>query len=225
VSQGTSAAEKLPHFDVIIYDHLDAPVLWVKESPDSSESGRSRAIPVEYIRAVLEVKSTLNQRTAKEALDHLSQLDSLLAAQDAENARYPRFLQVGFFRAAVFFEVRNSDKEDRAALQAFLRTLGQRAYFDSLVLRSEALDFEETGRIEVLRNNTPESPWGPSGTLVSGLAITEEVPMLHGVYSVWLKFGALEFAAYAFDLVALLSNRYERGRASSFHARTALPHD
>jgi hypothetical protein len=43
-------------------------------------------------------------------------------------------------------------------------------------------------------------------------------PALRGdVYSVWLEFSALEFATYAFDLTALLSGRYERGRSSSLH--------
>ena len=44
-----------PHFDVIIYDELDAPVLWIEDTPDASPQGRSLAIPVEHVRGVLEV--------------------------------------------------------------------------------------------------------------------------------------------------------------------------
>jgi len=221
VSQGTPETQKLPHFDVIIYDRLNAPVLWVKESPDSSEAGMARGISVEHVRAVLEVKTTLNRRTAKDALDHLNELDRFLSPRDSPDERYPRYLPAEFFRAAVFFEVRETDKHDHLALQEFLRILEHKHYFDSLVLRSEALDFEETGRIEVLRNNSPGKPWGASGDLVSGHATSEEMSTGDGVYSVWLRFSALEFATFAFDLVALLNGKYERGRVSSFHGGVA----
>ncbi|MDD2755678.1 MAG: hypothetical protein PHS80_09145 [Methanothrix sp.] len=54
VSQGMSDENKLPHFDVIIYDHLESPVLWIKGNPDLSQRGTSRAIPAEHVRAVIE---------------------------------------------------------------------------------------------------------------------------------------------------------------------------
>src|SRR5262245_32291332 len=57
VSQKESGKTKFPHFDVIIYDQLNAPILWVEDHPDVSEGGKSRAIPVELVRSVLEVKS------------------------------------------------------------------------------------------------------------------------------------------------------------------------
>src|SRR5438445_1384967 len=33
ISQGLSSKEKAPHYDVIIYDALNSPVLWVEEDP------------------------------------------------------------------------------------------------------------------------------------------------------------------------------------------------
>jgi hypothetical protein len=39
VSQQLSANEqKLPHYDVIVYDALNSPVLWVEGNPDKSSS-------------------------------------------------------------------------------------------------------------------------------------------------------------------------------------------
>ncbi len=63
ISQGDSVLSsialkgKLRHYDVIIYNRLDSPVLWTEKSPDHSPSGRIRAIPAEYVHGVLEVKT------------------------------------------------------------------------------------------------------------------------------------------------------------------------
>ena len=50
VSQGAGEDEKLPHYDVIVYDRLNAPVLWWEGTPDASQAdtsacdtGRARA--------------------------------------------------------------------------------------------------------------------------------------------------------------------------------------
>jgi len=58
---------KLRHYDVIIYNRLDSPVLWTEISPDHSMSGRIRAIPAEYVHGVLEVKSTFNSKNISDA--------------------------------------------------------------------------------------------------------------------------------------------------------------
>lgn len=57
ISQSVPNLEDFVHYDVIIYDQLDSPVLWVEGSPDSSLQGRSKAIPVEYVCGVIEVKA------------------------------------------------------------------------------------------------------------------------------------------------------------------------
>jgi len=60
VSSGRSDAEPLKHFDVIIFDALNAPVLWRTDNPDQSSQGSVLAIPVEHVLAVLEIKASLN---------------------------------------------------------------------------------------------------------------------------------------------------------------------
>jgi hypothetical protein len=64
----------LPHFDVIIYDALEAPVLWVNAHPDQSALGQRRAIPAKHVRAVLEVKATLTRKHVKDARAKLNTL-------------------------------------------------------------------------------------------------------------------------------------------------------
>src|SRR6266516_3940813 len=71
VSPGLPSGQKAPHFDVIIYDRLEAPILWIEDNPDSSAQGRSLAIPVEYVGAVIEVKAQFSAPTVREALEHL----------------------------------------------------------------------------------------------------------------------------------------------------------
>ena len=48
VSQGQRGDAKFPHFDIIIYNQLDAPIIWVENYPDLSEGGKSRSITAEY---------------------------------------------------------------------------------------------------------------------------------------------------------------------------------
>ena len=68
VSPGLKSTDKTPHYDVIIYDQIESPVLWVEGNPDMTEHGRSRAIPVENVYAVLEVKSHYSSQTVNTTL-------------------------------------------------------------------------------------------------------------------------------------------------------------
>jgi len=74
VSMGMRHDQELPHFDVIIYDAQNSPVLWIENDPDRSEQGRSMAIPVEHVQCILEVKSSFLPKTVSEAVKHLSEL-------------------------------------------------------------------------------------------------------------------------------------------------------
>lgn len=59
---------KLYHHDVVIFDALNAPVLWTEGNPDQSELGRRRAIPAKYVHAVLEIKSSFGTDNAIDSL-------------------------------------------------------------------------------------------------------------------------------------------------------------
>lgn len=88
VSPGLKSTDRTPHYDVIIYDSLDAPVLWVEDHPDLSAEGRSLAIPAEYVKAVLQVKSKFSSTTTKDAIEHLQDLLPLMSGIDDVDERY-----------------------------------------------------------------------------------------------------------------------------------------
>ena len=110
ISQGQRDTTKAPHFDVIIYDALESPVLWIEESSDLSPAGQARGIPAEYVRSVIEVKAAFSTRTVRDALEHLSELEPLLIGVDPSEERYKRYLPPSFFASTVFFEVRKEDQ-------------------------------------------------------------------------------------------------------------------
>ena len=90
VSPGIKSGEKLPHFDIIIYNAFESPILWVEDSADRSVQGRSLAIPVEYVSGVLEVKARLTSSTMTSALEHLADLKPLMDGYDGDSDRYKR---------------------------------------------------------------------------------------------------------------------------------------
>ena len=120
----------------------------------------------------------------------------------------------------MFLELRDRDRRDCAALKELLRTVGKKAYFDSLILRGEGLDADDTGIITVARStNSPPQNFGPVGRdILSGHSISECDFMFGTYYGAILEFWPQNFAKYAFDLLALLNKTYEQGRKSSLHA-------
>ena len=81
-SQNMPIPHQSRHFDVIIYDQLESPTLWIEDNRDKSETGRARIIPTEFVRAVLEVKAAFNRRTVVDAFAKLAELKPLMAGVD-----------------------------------------------------------------------------------------------------------------------------------------------
>ena len=102
VSQGLDDTNKTPHFDVIIYDTFESPVLWVEDNPDLSAAGKSLAIPCEHVKAVLEIKSRFSNKTATDGIRHLGDLSPLMGGIDTPEERYKLYLPPNFFCGMVF---------------------------------------------------------------------------------------------------------------------------
>ncbi len=68
---------KLYHYDIIIFDALSAPILWVDDNPDQSQQGRKRAVPARYVFSVIEVKASFGADPARDALGKLQQLNEI----------------------------------------------------------------------------------------------------------------------------------------------------
>lgn len=145
VSPGRKSTVKAPHFDVVIYEQLESPILWVEGGPDASEQGRSLAIPVEYVRAVLEVKSRFTSKTVTHSIEHLRDLLPLMAGPDAPN-EHKLHLPPTFVCGLVFFELRSENEFSEASLANTLRGRDLRGFFGGVILRGEGHTKPFTGR-------------------------------------------------------------------------------
>jgi len=219
VSAGLKSNTKAPHFDVIIYDQLEAPVLWVEENPDASPQGRSLAIPVEYVCAVLEVKSSFSAKNVKEAIEHLGDLSPVMKGLDDPQERYRLHLPAKFVCGFVCAELRQDQMYSEAALSAVIGGIGLRGFFGGLVLRAEGNTSEHSGRVVVTQSETPiESTVKGGKTPLMEFGISESVPISEKVHiGTMISWSESAFAQFAFDLVAMLQGTYEVGRLSSFY--------
>jgi hypothetical protein len=227
VSPGLPGDNKVPHFDVIIYDQLESPILWVEGNPDSSTQGRSLAIPVEYVRAVLEVKSELSGKTVSAAIEHLGDLIPLMGAVDAPNARYKLHLPPQFYCGVVFAELRYSHARSDAILTSLLDGVALRGFMGGVVLRGEGHTLPHTGRLVLTESKTATESTlttGSTSLLEVGLSNTTQVAEhLHvGAMLSWSEF---EFAKFSFDLIALMQGTYQAGRISSFYGLGSSFHE
>ena len=211
----------ITHFDVIIYDAQESPVLWIEDHPDASTAGAARGVPAEYTRAVFEVKSSFDATSAREALQKIEQLRPLLADEDAADERYKRFLPEGFFSAMVYFELRKDNERSEAALENIIPASDFRGFFGGVILRGEGLGERQAARLSLAQSFQPlEATIGPGGaSLLSGFAMSTFRKIDNGNYiGALLQWSEAQFATFAFDLLALLNHTYRLGRISSFHA-------
>ena len=153
ISQGTPKDESLVHYDVIIYEQLEAPILWVDENPDHSNQGSSLAIPVEYVRGVIEVKSSFNKKTATDAVKQLAKLKPLMQKIDSPHHPTKLYLPKEFFCATVFFELRKEHEKDFAALDNLLDATELRGFYGGFILRAETLDEFYSGKVSIILEN------------------------------------------------------------------------
>ena len=219
ISPGMKSSDKAPHFDVIIYDQLESPILWIENNPDSSNQGRSLAIPVEYVHAILEVKSSYSAKTVRDSLEHLRDLSPLMQQVDDPTERYKLYLPPSFCCGLVFFELRKSEANSETALSALIDDLGLRRYFGGIILRGEGHTLPHTARLSITHSETPHDSTlrsGPTPLLEFGMSksvqIAENVHI--GSMLMWSEYG---FAQFAFDLIAMIQGTYEVSRLSSFY--------
>jgi hypothetical protein len=220
VSQGRQSTDRTPHFDVIIYDCLESPVLWIDGTVDDSNQGRSRAIPAEYVLAVIEVKSRITTTSVRQAMEHLGELSPLMGEIDDPTERYKLHLPRHFFCAVVFFELMKKDSFSGSVLKKIASGfLALRGFFGGLILRGEGHDKPYAGRLQLMRCQTPmaDAIGKSKKSLLSstfGPSIRVADNMHFGTGVLWTE---LAFSQFAFDIVARLQGSYEPGRLSSFH--------
>jgi hypothetical protein len=215
VSQIKSEADKLPHYDVIIYDQLNAPILWLEDQ--SGGESASRAIPAEHVRGIIEVKSSLDSASAKDAMEHLLDLEPLLnvARPEFEQFTIPRT----FFSLIVFFELRKVNEFSKKALDNFVPENDLRGYMGGLILRGEGLIPEMTGRLSMMESDDEHNL---SKAKRSCLSLTEFIFSGKKKYDSHYGLALLtwdynNFAEFAFDIVAILNETFKAHGQSSLH--------
>lgn len=217
VSPGLGRTEKTPHFDVIIYDALESPVLWIEDNPDNSAGGRSLAIPVEHVRAVLEVKSHFSLSTVKAAIEHLRDFAGLLRGVDAANEPYKLYLPPNFRCGIVFFELRHADASSKTALPAVINGIGLRGFFGGMILRGEGHTLPHTARIRLTQSEEPSSSEVPDTPLLE-IGISDTVQVAEKVHvGAMIEWSESGFAQFAFDLLAMIQGTFRPGYLSSFY--------
>lgn len=220
VSQGLDDTNKTPHFDVIIYDALESPVLWVEDDPDLSSAGKSLAIPCEHVKAVLEIKSRFSNKTVIDGIRHLGDLTPLMSGIDATLERYKLYLPPNFFCGIVFFELLKEDDRSRKALNDMVQGINLRGFAGGMIFRGEGHSKEMTAKIDLLRSETEMKSdlEQKDHNLLKGFCMADSLKVkddLH--FGAMLMWAEPNFAQFSFDLIARLQGIYEPGRLSSFY--------
>jgi hypothetical protein len=219
VSAGLKHSEKNLHYDIIIYDVLNSPVLWVEESPDKSDRGVSIAIPVEYVACVLEVKSRFSPKTVTDAIGHLSELKPLMSGFDAPKERYKLHLPPNFICGLVFFELMKKDEFKLAALDRLVSGCALRTFFGGVILRADGHDKPLTGILRLLRRQTPIQ-LRKKQSLFSGVPIAKSVRIADDTHiSASVTWAEANFAQFGFDLIAMMQGTFDPGLLSSFYGQ------
>ena len=222
VSQELKARKKHPHFDVIIYDALNSPVLWVEEL--SHNATQSRAIPAEFVLAVFEVKATLNTTTIEEALTHINELSDVSCKIDPPEERYRKFLPPSFFWGMIFVEIPSGTPSSKTICQKILQQSRIRNYYSSLILRkaNQPAENVESGSLKLILGDSKVKEFGSLESVGLFLSdVKNENEKYEGVMSLWAP---IEFVSFGFDLLALLNGTYRIGFVSSWYGME-LPED
>lgn len=212
ISQGVNDSVRAPHFDVIIYEQLDSPILWIESNPDNSEQGKSRAIPAEFVKAVIEVKSNFTPQTAKDAANHLKELENIMNEDDA-NSAYKINLNKNFFCSIVFFELRKENEKKYKALDELINGAQLKNFFGAFILRGEDRNCNESCKITITGPVPIDIELPKDKTLLTSRFYKSKEKDF-GCLVTWLD---LLFSQFAFDLLALLNGTYRVGFVSSFY--------
>ncbi len=213
ISHAFQEDAKLRHFDVIIYDCLGAPVLWVEPNADSSEQGKVRAIPVEYVLAVLEVKSTFNSKSTSDALRKLEELRPLLSLDDPRET-YKKYLPPNFCCGVVFFELPHSERNNTKAPSFLLPSNTLRGYFGGFII-SGGDDEHASAEIGFLAG---KDHLEAISTSLHSMHVSKSIQYEDGLHHSAMIFWSLSaFSSFAFGLIKRMEGTFEANRAPSFY--------
>jgi hypothetical protein len=212
-------SSKQLHFDVIVYDALEAPILWTEDNHDRSSGGASRTIPAEYVRAIIEVKAAFTSDSVTQTIKKFEHLESFVADIDPPSERYPTFLPGDVVIVPLFIELRAANKSDVSAMARLCEMASgfKRIVYGPVLLSGDGRPADEAAIVALVSadNALPELRL-PQGLLAHVCLAPSSGPSL-SYQGFMLNWSELNFSFFAFDLLALMNGTYRRGLASSFH--------
>ncbi|ELV8648902.1 hypothetical protein QNE85_004242, partial [Vibrio fluvialis] len=132
-----SNSQPLYHYDILIYDALEAPILWTEGSYDNSEQGKYRAIPAKHVIAVYEVKSQLTKKSINDSINKLKEVNL-----------YKDQLPMKYHSGVIFIDLKNDNVRKASFLKELHRGHEAHGYIGGMVLRYEG-DHSATGLISI----------------------------------------------------------------------------
>ncbi|GGI66935.1 hypothetical protein GCM10007978_00170 [Shewanella hanedai] len=134
---------KLYHSDIIIYNRLEAPVLWTQDNADQSEQGKYRAIPAKHIVALYEVKAQITERSIGDAIDKLCEINDF-------SSEFPS----NFHSGIIFGYLKYENRYKHKFLEKLAGTNNAFGFKNGMILRYEG-DESICGHISI-RRDIPE---------------------------------------------------------------------
>jgi len=199
----------LEDWDILVYDALEAPILFHREGEGESR----RAIPIECVRGVIEVKAALNPEGAERAAEKLARLKNFIG--QSQSIEYPEFLCPPFVCGAIFFET------DVKSLREYRRALDRLAvlsysepalqFMGALILRSQVQN-AHSGYLHALISETPIE-WADRFEMSSPFQYPDG---RFGAFGC-LAYCVNNFQRYIFDLLMCIKGAKKTNTASSFY--------
>ena len=219
ILQSQSDEIKAPHFDVIIYDAMNSPILWTEDHSGLSRNGRSQAIPAEHVLAVFEVKSQFSASTVNKALDHLEDLKPLYDEIDKPDVLNKQYLPINFVCGMIFFELNIKNQYSKASLNNVIRGNIPRGYVGGLILRGEGIPEENTAVIDILLSESEmcSTVGSDKESLITGTPLSDSICFNGKHIGTMLTWNEANFSIFAFNLLSQLSGTYRPGYLSSMH--------
>ena len=218
---------KFPHYDVIIYDRLNSPILWIEDNSDNSKQGHCRAFPVEYVYGVIEVKSTLNTSTSKKSVVKLNEIIKFTKIYNPSIKRdFWGILPTYFFTAIVYYELKKEDLYKSLILNNIIH--GYNKYFyGGIILSNNDLTIDKSGLITVYQSSKNFiSNIGKKKLSLSNSGCNSDSIRIDDYHlGLKIEWSEVSFARFAFDILANLNRTYRRGYMSSLYGISWINED
>lgn len=132
----------LYHYDIIIFNQLDSPVLWTEGNFDQSEQGKFRAIPAKHVVAVYEVKSRLTKQNIVASFTKLNQ------TADFKNQLNPLY-SCGI----IFIDLKEKENNNESIIKELFKGKDIYGFNGGMILRYEN-DHTAIGHIKLYKSES-----------------------------------------------------------------------